>query len=62
MKCCGFPRLRRRRRSDENGFVKEERRAEKSRGSFVDVIDVVRDDFTSSAQLKRSEISENEGF
>ena len=48
--------MRQRRPSDENGFVDDEQRAEKSRKCFVGMIDVSEVDSTSSAQLKCSEM------
>ena len=50
------------RRSDENGCVEFERRHERSRGGYWEDVDVICSASASSAQLKRSEMSENGGF
>ena len=44
--------MRQRRRSEENGFVEDERRPERSRGHFVGTINDVERSLASSAQSK----------
>ena len=48
--------------NNEKGRGEAERRHERSRGGCWGVVDVVCNASASSAQLKRSEMSENGGF
>ena len=61
MKRWDFCGCRRRRRSEENGFIEDERRSEKSRVSFVGVVDIAEGNLMLSAQPKLSETSDLEG-
>ena len=54
--------MRQRRRSEENGFVEDEQRPERSRGHFVSTINDVGRSLASSAQLKCVETGGSEEF
>ena len=61
MKLWNFCGCRQHRQSEENGFIDDERRQDKSR-EYIGILDDIGSDLASSAQLKCSETGNSVDF